>query len=102
MAARKGPRRRRPEVVVSRPADDTSPLPPWVEGRIARGKTTEAEYREAQGRRLTERREDLERRVPPLVEDEGAAAVARWVEEWLVPDPRIFLLDDPGPRAPLP
>jgi hypothetical protein len=68
---------------------------------IARGKLTEDEYRERQTRLSLERREDLIRRVPPAVEDEGAEAVEAWADEWT--DPRCELADTAGnPRAPLP
>lgn len=82
---------------------DDAPLPHWVQAGIAKGKYTEEEYRAREAELLAQRRERLERGVPPLVESEGPAAVADWVEEWLVRDPRLFLLGlDTGPRAPLP
>ncbi|MBS1842943.1 MAG: hypothetical protein JST53_00870 [Actinobacteria bacterium] len=94
--------RRKPAPPPGRQAPTNEPLPRWVEGMIARGKLTEAEYRQRVAPREVKWRERLERRVPPAVEAEGPAAVEEWVEEWLVKDPRYLLRDDLGPRAPLP
>lgn len=103
MAVRRGPRRRQPSMTAtSQPTDDTSTVPHWVEGVIARGKMTPAGYRQRQRELRERRRQEFIHLVPPAVEMEGPEAVERWADEMVDQrDPRLELLDRRGSRDPL-